>query len=89
MGKEGATVDIFGDSVMSAKLPFDSWRHRHDDIKVAVVERAKHAKVEVDSEIFGLLRDLVPVVELEQGGELDTARAWNGKVPDLSYKLPP
>ena len=56
---------------------------------MAVVERAHHAKVEVDSEIFGLFRDLVPAVELEQGGELDTARARNGKVPDLSYKLPP
>jgi hypothetical protein len=73
---------------MCAKLPFDSWRHRHDDVKVAFVERAHHAKVEVDSEIFGLFRDLVPAGELEQGGELETFRARNGKVPDLSYKLP-
>ena len=89
VGIEGATVDVFGDKVMSAKLPFDSWRHRHDDIKVAIVERAHHAKVEVDAEIFGLFRDLVPAVEMDQGGELDTARTRNGKVPDLSYKLPP
>ena len=88
VGIQGAVVEAFGDTVMCAKLPFDSWRHRHDDVKVAFVERAHHAKVEVDSEIFGLFRDLVPAGELEQGGELDTLRARSGKVPDLSYKLP-
>ena len=41
-------------------------------MKFAIVERAHHAKVEVDSEIFGLFQDLVPAVELNQRGELDT-----------------
>ena len=53
VGREGRTVDRFGDSVMCARLPFDSWRHRHDDVKVALVELANHAHVECDSEIFG------------------------------------
>ena len=88
VGIQGAVVEAFGDTVMRAKLPFDSWRHRHDDVKVAFIERAHHAKVEVDSEIFGLFRDLVPAGKMEQGGELETFRARNGKVPDLSYRLP-
>ena len=48
------------------------------------MERASHAKVEMDAEVFGLFRDLVPAMAMEQGGELETVRAKNGKVPDLS-----
>ena len=73
---------------MCAKLLFDSWRHGHDDVKVALVSRAHHAKVEVDSEIFGLFSDLVPAAQMGQGGELGIFRATSGKVPDLSYRLP-
>ena len=88
VGQEGAVVDAFGDNVLCAKLPFDTWRHKHDDIKVALVERANHAHIECDAEVFGLFRDLVPAVEMEQDGQLEWARARNGKVPDLSYRLP-
>ena len=88
VGQEGATVDIWGDNVMSAKLPFDTWRTRHNDCQVAIMERADHARVEMDSEIFGLFRDLVPAAALVQGGNLEHARQRQGKVPDLAYRLP-
>ena len=88
VGREGRTVDRFGDSVMCARLPFDSWRHRHDDVKVALVELANHAHVECDSEIFGEFRHLIPAAALDQEGELGNVRARNGKVPDLRYRLP-
>ena len=88
VGPRGATVDPFGDSIMCATLPFDTWRHRHDDDKVAIMEIASHAKVEMDAEIFGLFRDLVPAAMVAQGGDLETVRARSGKVPDLSYRLP-
>ena len=39
----------------------------------------------LDAEVFGLFRDLVPVVATEQFEELETVRARQGKVPDLSY----
>jgi hypothetical protein len=81
-------VDQFGDTVLCAKLSFDTWRHKHDDIKLAIVERAHHSHVEVDAEIFGLFRHLVPAAVMERGGELEFARARNGKVPDLSFRLP-
>jgi hypothetical protein len=81
-------VDQFGDAVTCAKLPFDTWRHKHDDIKVAIVERLHHAHVECDAEVFGLFRHLVPTEVMDRGGELETLRARNGKVPDLCYRLP-
>ena len=88
VGQEGRVVDRFGDNVMCARLPFDTWRHRHDDCKVAIVERAHHAHVECDAEIFGEFRHLIPAGALQEGGELGNARARNGKVPDLRYRLP-
>ena len=55
---------------------------------VALVERAHHAHVECDAEVFGLFRHLVPTELMDRGGELETMRARNGKVPDLCYRLP-
>ena len=46
------------------------------------------AHVECDAEVFGLFRHLVPAEVMARGGELETVRARNGKVPDLCYKLP-
>ena len=43
--------------------------------------------MEIDAEVFGLFRDLVPAVATEQFEELETVRARQGKVPDLSYRL--
>ena len=88
VGREGARVDVWGDKVTCAKLPFDTRRHRHDDVQLALMERADHARVQMDSEVFGLFRDLVPAAVLEKGGELEMVRQRQGKVPDLSYHLP-
>ena len=84
----GVVVHRFGDAVLCAKMPFDSWRHKHDDDKVAYVERTHHAQIECDGKVFGLFCHLLPAVTMERGEEFQTARAWNGKFPDLSYRLP-
>ena len=60
VGPSGATIDPFGDSVMCAKLPFDTWRSRHDTVKLAIVERAHDSKIEVEPEVYGLFSDIVP-----------------------------
>ena len=73
---------------MCARLPFDTWRHRHDNVKLGLVELAHHAHIECDSEIFGEFRHLIPAAALDQEGELGNVRARNGKVPDLRYRLP-
>ena len=88
VGKEGARGDVWGDKVTCAKLPFDTWRHRHDDVQLALMERADHARVQMDIEVFWLFRDLVPAAVLQQGGYLEMVRQRQGKVPDLSYHLP-
>ena len=57
-------VDVWGDVVMAATLPFDTWRHRHNDIQRAIVSRALEARVEVEAEVFGLFRDIIPATVL-------------------------
>ena len=80
-------VDTWGDVVMAATLPFDTWRHRHSDIQRALVARALEARVEVESEIFGMFRDIIPAAVLGAGGALETVRARMGCVPDLRVGL--
>ena len=67
-GPEGGVVDPFGDHVMCAKLPFDTLRHRYDDCIVALVERANYPGVEVEAEVFGFYRDLIPARAMGEGG---------------------
>ena len=67
-GYRGIAVDPFGDAVMCATLPFDTWRHRHDDIKWAIVAWAHKARVEAEAEVFGLFCDIVPAAALGEGG---------------------
>ena len=49
-------VDVWGDVVMATTLPFDSWRHRHNDIQRALVTRALEARVEVEEALRPLER---------------------------------
>ena len=60
VGTRGAVVDQFGNEVMTAHLPQDTWRTRHDTVKVAMVDIANEARVPIDCEVFGLFRDLIP-----------------------------
>ena len=76
-------VDTFGDVVMTATLCHDTWRTRHNDVQRAFVAKAHEARVEVDAEVLGLFRDLIPDQALGPGGELETVRKRNGCIPDL------
>ena len=40
-GYRGEVVDAFGDNVMSATMPFDMWRTRHNDIQMGIVALMK------------------------------------------------
>ena len=55
---------------MCAKLPFDSWRIRHDTCKLSIVETAIKSRVECEAEVFGLFRDLIPSEVFEENGQL-------------------
>ena len=50
--------------------------------------KAHEARVEVDAEVIGLFRDLLPDHVLGPGGELETTRQRNGCIPDLRLGFP-
>ena len=88
VGTKGQVIDKFGDSILcSAEIPGDSWRHRHDTVKMAIYQEACLSKVPADCEVYGLFGDLLPAALLEEGGELQWGRARQGKVPDFKFLL--
>ena len=64
-GAHGGIVGPFGDELMTAHLPQDSWRTRHDLLKLELVKIANDARVPVEVEVFGLFRDIIPAEEFE------------------------
>ena len=87
-GAFGGIVGLFGDEVMTATLPADTWTTRHDSLKVEMVSMANEARVPIDCEVFGLFRDLIPAEEMEEGGSLGYCRQRNGLCPDFKLRLP-
>ena len=86
----GAVIDHFGDAVMCCKhLPGDTWRHRHDTGKLAIVYECLNAGLVHDCEVYGLFADLIPAHAVTQRGDsLDWGRARQGLVPDFKIRLP-
>ena len=76
-------VDAFGDVVMSATLCHDTWRTRHSDIMRAITAKAREARLEVETEVFGLFRDIIPAEAMGEGGELETVRGRSGCVSNM------
>ena len=66
---------------MTATLPQDTWRTRHDVFKVEMVNIANEARVPIECEVFGEFRHLIPVQLMEVGGELGFSRQRAGLVP--------
>ena len=58
MGARGAVAGHFGDELMCAQLPGDSWRWRHDDIKLCIVNICNESKVRAEAEVFGRFREM-------------------------------
>ena len=89
LGRRGAEVDVYGDSVMNcSELPGDSWRHRHDTAKTAIATACFQAKLPLDCEVYGLFSDLIPSAEHGAGGELEWGRSRQGLIPDFRIRLP-
>ena len=78
----------FADELMTAHLTEDSWRHRHDSFKVAIVNMCNEARVPIDCEVFGVFRDLIPAALTAEGGELQFGRKRAGLCPDFRLRLP-
>ena len=89
VGRKAVTIDKFGDAVMNCDdLPGDSWRHRHDTVKAALVSECLDAKLPHDCEVYGLFSDLLPASTEEDGGELEWGRNRQGLIPDFRLRLP-
>ena len=86
----GAVIDKFGDAVMNCRhLPGDTWRHRHDTGKLAIVYECLNAGLVHDCEVYGLFADLIPAQAVNNRGEsLEWGRARQGLVPDFKIRLP-
>ena len=66
----------------------DTWRIRHDSLKIVMVNIANEARIPIDCEVFGLFRHLIPVEQLQEGGELQYGRQRLGLCPDFRLTLP-
>ena len=53
-------MDPFGEVLMCATLPFDSWRLRHDRIKLELQSIALDSGANVDTEPYSLFSHLIP-----------------------------
>ena len=87
VGTRGAVVGPFADELMTAHLPQDTWRTRHDSLKIAIVNMCNEARVPIDCEVFGLFRDLIPAELTAEGGELQFGRQRLGLCPDFKLRL--
>ena len=68
VGQRVGTGGLFGDEIMCCKqLLGDSWRWRHDEIKLYIVKICNDSKIRAEAEVFGRFRDLIPA-ELTQPG---------------------
>ena len=89
VGRKAVTIDRYGDAVMNCDdLPGDSWRHRHDTVKTALVTECIDAKLPHDCEVYGLFSDLLPAATEADGGELEWGRSRQGLIPDFRLRLP-
>ena len=88
-GARGPVAGMFGDEIMCANtLPGDSWRWRHDEVKLCLMNICRDSKIRADAEVFGLFRDLIPPELVEQGGELQYSRQRVGLTPDFLLRIP-
>lgn len=75
-------IDEFGDTIMNCSDLGDSWRHRHDTVKLAISKECVLSKVAHDVEVYGAFSYLIPSGAEQVGGSLQWGRARQGLVPD-------
>ena len=84
----GKPLDAYGEVLMCAPLPFDSWRVRHDKIKSEIRAIGVDSGVIVEPEPFGVFSPFIPAAALAEDGQLHRLRERQGLVPDLLITYP-
>ena len=84
----GKPLDRFGEVLMCAHLPFDSWRTRHTSIETTTEAIINDCGVIADAEPYGLFSALIPSSATSPNGDLHHARDRQGLVPDLLVTFP-
>ena len=84
----GKPLDKFGETLMCATLPFDSWRTRHDTVKMEIQSIGIDSGIIVDTEPFGLFSHLIPAAAYSENGHLFYHRERQGLVPDFLMTIP-
>ena len=54
----------------------------------AITAKAREARLEVETEVFGLFQNIIPAEAMGEGGELETVRGRSGCVPDMRLGFP-
>jgi hypothetical protein len=88
VGREGAMMDPFGDNLMCAKLPGDTWRTKHDAVKMTLGTFAHEARLPVDVEVYGAFSGDIPTAAVAEDGSLHNIRDRQGFVPDFMFRMP-
>ena len=73
-------VDMYGDAVAFANLPGNGHKARHDEMKVALLQKMKWAGMAVRCEVFGLFSRDIPQEGLAR---MERGRKRQGIVPDF------
>ena len=87
VGSEGAMMDPHGDNLMCARLPGDTWRIKHDLVKLALSNFCHEARLVVDVEVFGLFSHLIPTLATSADGSLSRIRERQALIPDFNLHL--
>ena len=85
---DGKPLDQFGEILMCARLPFDSWRTRHNKIESTIESIINDCGVIANSEPYGLFSALIPAAATNPNGDLQHSRERQGLVPDFLVTFP-
>ena len=71
-----------------SNIPGDLFRIRHDTVKTVLNSFCLTSNLRAECEVYGLFRDLIPVVALGEEEGLQRGRGRQGLLPDFRLEIP-
>ena len=84
----GKPLDKYGEVLLCASLPFDSWRLRHNSIQSTVEAIVNESGVIANAEAYGLFSPFIPAAATSNGGDLQSNKDRQGLIPDFLITFP-